>query len=129
MRPMIDWIVDAVCRNIRDPDIFFPSVGARAKKLTQHTRYICAKCPVQQDCLDYAVAHDEEGFWGGKTKDERKALPSFVQIYIKSEYERLGLLEPRPNIDELIAKARKEQQEALSQEDLFSWQYTVDPPF
>jgi len=35
---------------------------------------ICGTCPVQQECLDYALRHDVEGIWGGKYHSERRKL-------------------------------------------------------
>jgi len=121
MQSMAEWIVGALCSNITKPDpTFFPSVGARSRLAAMNARLICSMCPVQQDCLDYAVAHKEEGFWGGMTKAERDTLPAFVTEFIRSEYLRLGLLEQRRNIDELIVAERKKQAEELQQEAEFS---------
>mgnify|MGYP000508806734 CR=1 FL=1 len=39
----------------------------------QMAKFICAGCPIKQECLDYAMAAEEEfGIWGGLTADERK---------------------------------------------------------
>lgn len=36
-------------------------------------KFICAQCPIKQECLDYAMAAQEEyGVWGGLTAEERK---------------------------------------------------------
>lgn len=36
---------------------------------------VCATCPVQPECLAYALDADEpSGIWGGLTPDERRAL-------------------------------------------------------
>ncbi len=36
---------------------------------------LCAVCPVQIDCLEWALRHREEhGVWGGTDEDERRAL-------------------------------------------------------
>lgn len=120
MQPMSAWITQAICRNVRDPDIFFPSVGGKGRQQAAHTKLICEMCPVQQDCLDYAIAHDEEGFWGGKTKTDRESLPAFIREFIKLEYERLGLMEHRLNIDGLIASMRLRLREEQSQEDEYA---------
>jgi hypothetical protein len=44
------------------------------EKISQQTaKFICAGCPIKQECLDYAMAAQEEyGIWGGLTADERK---------------------------------------------------------
>lgn len=112
---------EAACRG-KSADFFFPGPG---KKL-DIAKLICSFCKVQQDCLDYAVAHDEEGFWGGLSETERRALPLFAIEYIKTEYLRLRLLEERRNIDALILSMRQAAQEALSQEAQSLDQYNVD---
>ena len=60
-----DWVVDALCRTEGHPDMWHPEHGtgrvdaARAKQ-------ICRRCPVQQHCLDAALARNErDGVWGG----------------------------------------------------------------
>jgi WhiB family redox-sensing transcriptional regulator len=36
---------------------------------------ICATCPVQPECLRYAIeTRQEYGIWGGTTEDERRGL-------------------------------------------------------
>lgn len=62
------WKTRAKCASIDDPDIFFPPDGGDAA----HARQICAECPVQAECLDYAIGADEEyGIWGGLDPRER----------------------------------------------------------
>jgi WhiB family redox-sensing transcriptional regulator len=66
------WMDDAACRGV-DPDLFFPvrfeaSVDVQAKA-------VCAGCPVQAECLDYALDHGiKHGIWGGKSERQRRAL-------------------------------------------------------
>ena len=49
------WRVDAICRDT-DPELFFP-VGTTGYALLQIARAkeVCAQCPVNRDCLDYAL--------------------------------------------------------------------------
>jgi|DEB3_MinimDraft_2_1074329.scaffolds.fasta_scaffold12974_3 hypothetical protein len=35
-------------------------------------KQLCQYCPVRQTCLDYAIAGDEHGIWGGLTTMERQ---------------------------------------------------------
>ena len=35
---------------------------------------VCAMCPVRQECQDYAVVHEEFGYFGGTTRNERRVL-------------------------------------------------------
>lgn len=64
-----DWRLAASCRDM-DPDLFFNGGFA-----TQRARTICASCPVRRECLDQALAMDEQhGVWGGLTLTERQAV-------------------------------------------------------
>lgn len=68
------WMKRAACRG-EDPAVFFPSVGGNAAK----ARVICASCPVQQECLAYALADPESaGVWGGISERERRKLARSV---------------------------------------------------
>lgn len=35
---------------------------------------ICSTCPALVECFNYAVHHEEWGFWGGATRYQRKAI-------------------------------------------------------
>ncbi len=57
-----------------DPDVFFPvgSTGVAVEQI-ETARRICASCPVRTECLDFALATNQEsGIWGGATEDERR---------------------------------------------------------
>ncbi len=42
---------------------------------TQRARAVCDACPVQRECLDYALEHHlRDGIWAGLTYRERLAL-------------------------------------------------------
>jgi hypothetical protein len=64
------WARQASCAG-ENPDIFFPpktSPGTEARE-------ICQRCPVRQDCLDYAMRADiRYGIWGGLDENERHSL-------------------------------------------------------
>ena len=69
------WRAHAACRDI-DTDLFFPAgdTGPAAVKI-QKAKAICRRCPVQEDCLAFAMAfYQEYGIWGGLTEDERRVL-------------------------------------------------------
>jgi WhiB family redox-sensing transcriptional regulator len=66
------WMRKAACRG-QGFDAWFPADedggGAAA------ARRVCAGCPVQPECLDYALgAHIRHGLWGGLFGRERTAL-------------------------------------------------------
>ena len=63
-----DWRAEALCSKT-DPEIFF-SPGALEHKVAKR---ICRLCPVQSECLVYAMeAPIDHGIWGGLTERERR---------------------------------------------------------
>lgn len=70
--PNIDyrpWMEQSNCKDVADPDIFFPERGRNGRA----ARAICADCPVKEECRDYAVEMGEDfGIWGGLNERERR---------------------------------------------------------
>ena len=63
----------------RNQDIFFPPGNSDTVAAVGYAKRICARCPLQQPCLDYAIAarvsgRHVAGVWGGTTEDERRAI-------------------------------------------------------
>lgn len=57
-----------------DPDLFFPE-AMNATNTIAMAKSICAQCPVQVECLTFALKTKEtEGIWGGMTPKERFQL-------------------------------------------------------
>lgn len=70
-----DWRHDAAC-NDEDPELFFPvsEIGPGARQ-TAEAKAVCARCPVREACLHYALDHGlDDGIFGGTTERERRAL-------------------------------------------------------
>jgi len=66
------WRARAACRGT-DLDVFFPERGESAGP----ARQVCARCPVCQPCLEYALSNRiTHGIWGGLTDRERRPLQS-----------------------------------------------------
>lgn len=65
------WQTDALCAQT-DPDMFLPERGGSTKA----AKRVCGSCMVRQECLDYALAMDENpaGVWGGLSVLERRKL-------------------------------------------------------
>lgn len=71
----MSWRESAACRCC-DPELFFP-IGNSGPALVQAQRAkaICARCPVRQRCLVFALdTHQEYGIWGGRDEGERRVL-------------------------------------------------------
>ena len=70
-----DWRDLARCRDT-DPDLFFP-VGTTGPAIEQieTAKSVCRQCEVQRECLEYALATNQDsGIWGGTSEEERRAL-------------------------------------------------------
>ena len=72
------WQWRAACRG-RDESLFFPPSRferAEEKRTREKTaKDICAVCPVQVECLEYALRIREPyGVWGGLNEQERRRL-------------------------------------------------------
>lgn len=72
---MSAWRMRSACRD-SDPDVFFP-IGSSGPALEQieTARRICTACAVREECLEFALATNQEaGIWGGSTEEERRKL-------------------------------------------------------
>lgn len=68
--PDLAWQQRAACAKARDADQFFPGGGRPSNR----SKKFCGECPVRDECLDWALVHEEEGIWGGLTEKERERL-------------------------------------------------------
>lgn len=69
------WRSQSICRD-SNPDLFFP-IGTTGQALEQieAAKAVCGACPVRRECLEFAMATNQEsGVWGGTTDDERRRL-------------------------------------------------------
>lgn len=88
---LLEWVdlfdlpeafTQAACKG-KNPRIFdsnHPAAIAAARK-------VCGSCPIQSECLTWALTAGEEGFWGGHTADERKAIAGKKQLSALDELE------------------------------------------
>lgn len=65
--------VDPECRQY--PDFFYPedwSFEEGKHDASKFAKMICKRCPIQEQCLEYAIdAKEEFGIWGGTTANQR----------------------------------------------------------
>jgi len=71
----MNWDVEAACQSA-DPELFFPSSQSDPSLVAiQAAKRVCRGCPVQPQCLEFALsARLEHGVWGGLSEDERRSL-------------------------------------------------------
>lgn len=80
------WRDYALCAEV-GADIWFPSPGGSCVE----AKRICGECPVQPECLDYALTRPEtDGIWGGMTPNERHSLqrPVARKVAVFEPYTR-----------------------------------------
>jgi hypothetical protein len=64
---------NAACAGL-NPALFFPERGNEAAK---DALEVCGRCTVRDECLDYAMTHNErDGVWGGCSGRQRRQLRS-----------------------------------------------------
>ena len=64
------WQEHALCAQT-DPEAFFPEKGGS----TREAKAACQSCEVREECLQYALEHDERfGIWGGLSERERRRM-------------------------------------------------------
>jgi len=113
----VSWRDEALCAQDDNPDKWFMSGDggndAPAKK-------VCQNCPVQEECLAYAVKHGERfGVWGGANKKERDGLT------IDSRGKVVKKLEPPTRYDrrlgyEIIKQLGGYQQDLTAEQVTFA---------
>lgn len=83
------WRERAACKGM-DISNFFSETerqSALSRKKHAKTKQICNECPVQKNCLFYAIENNiEYGIWGGLTSVERSALVKNLHVY---DYETI----------------------------------------
>lgn len=69
------WRQNAACRDT-NPDLFFP-VGTTGPAIEQieAAKAVCMQCEAINDCLEYALATNQDsGIWGGTSEEERRKI-------------------------------------------------------
>lgn len=75
------WMEEAACLGC-GPQIFFPvddETGRSAAHASEceEAFAICKQCPVEEDCLNYALENPtfcRWGIWGGKSANQRRTI-------------------------------------------------------
>lgn len=73
---------ERACKGM-DSDFFYPTRG----KSVAGPREVCARCPVQEECLLYALVNAEKyGIWGGRSERERRRIRRNMRLANVSRY-------------------------------------------
>jgi hypothetical protein len=83
-----EWQARALCAQT-DPEAFFPEKGGS----TRDAKRICARCEVKENCLNYALDHDERfGIWGGLSERERRKIKRQAREAARRRIERMPVV-------------------------------------
>lgn len=74
-----------LCREV-GIEFFFPDAGGSGTDIYVHSKKICGKCVVQNECLEWAIKHEDHGMWGGTTPTERRRIRRQRHINIQEIY-------------------------------------------
>jgi WhiB family redox-sensing transcriptional regulator len=67
----ITWMEDAGCREAEPEQFYYENEQFQRKLVEQY----CKLCLVKNQCLEYALAHEDRfGVWGGTTARQRKEI-------------------------------------------------------
>lgn len=71
----LEWFPHASCIDI-PKNVFFPA----GQDKEQLAKKVCSSCPVQVECLEYALVYGEDyGIWGGTSEKDRRKLLKAVR--------------------------------------------------
>ena len=73
-----DWMDTALCRG-KDTRNWYPDKGGNNWTPYVQARDLCGRCPVNNDCLLYALRNKERfGLWGGIPERQRRPLENMT---------------------------------------------------
>ena len=68
------WVDQALCAQVGDTDLWYPE-KLRGAAATKDAKAVCRRCPVVEECLEYALRRGEShGVWGGRSAKERQRM-------------------------------------------------------
>ena len=64
------------------------NINFYAEPIPYEVRTMCADCPVEKECLDYALHYERYGFWGGASESDRLRIRKALHIRLLDSYTR-----------------------------------------
>ena len=90
-----DWFTKAACRGL-GAEMFYPDGDSDDYSLSSGARLVCGECPVQLECLKWAIDNGEYdyGIWGGVGSGQRRpAVAEKTIAKIEAQIERKRILQ------------------------------------
>lgn len=74
----------ASCREVGTDLFYFEAGFGDWSSAHRDLRRLCQGCPVQTECLDWALKHEEFGWWGGYSPRERATMRREMGVRLAS---------------------------------------------
>ena len=124
-RRKTDWRLSAACRT-EDPELFFPTGSEGGwKYVIVEAKKVCARCPVRESCLRFAL--DErigDGIFGGLTDKERAAFRR--RIVAAKTASPAAAASPKPSTPMLRPQPKPKPQSLRAAWNLYARPFTND---
>jgi hypothetical protein len=83
--------------------------GKPYQQVYAYLNQVCSNCPIMVDCYEYALLHEEHGYWGGTSPAQRKQQRAVLGITLQETHN--------PDVyDEYVLQSRQLQEELLKEE-------------
>lgn len=94
MSDLRDWADQAACKG-EDPEIFFPERGADVAT----AKSFCARCPVVDRCLQWAIEHEQQGIWGNTSSRQRRNIRkrAGIRVVTPASLADVNHVDPQPS--------------------------------
>jgi hypothetical protein len=86
-------IMDEGACNGANTEMFYPEIGQYTRVETKFYENLCKGCPIIKECLEWGLAHERSGVWGGTTPITRTTLRRKL---------KWGVTDPQTFTDSLI---------------------------
>lgn len=74
-----EWTATPSC-STTDPEMWFADEETSVYPDIKLLQRVCAECPVRQQCFDYALSVNVEGYWAGTTPRIREKMRARLGI-------------------------------------------------
>jgi WhiB family transcriptional regulator, redox-sensing transcriptional regulator len=65
--------IQGACKGI-DTEVFYPIKDTFTREEENMIERMCIDCPIMMACLEWGIAHETYGVWGGTTPNKRKII-------------------------------------------------------
>lgn len=65
------WHSLAACKGMAAENFYPPLPGGQ---VTAAAVAACDRCPVRRECAEWAIAHEDRGYWAGMSANRRRAI-------------------------------------------------------